>query len=1596
VQVTAAGTLTTYTTGPTDTVGRLLDANGTELASNDDFTDLNFRIVRAVSAGTYYISVRHFSSTSTGSYALRVEFSTTTTSPDDHGNTTATATAVTVGSSTNGVMNTSDDVDYFRVQLTGSGTLTVYSTGSMDTVGSLLDSNGTVLATNDDYTDLNFRIVRSVAAGTYYISVRGYGGQTGSYVLRVEFSGAPTTTDDHGNTASSATAVNLNSSTNGAINSPGDVDFFRVQVTATGTLTLTTTGTTDTYGRLLDANGVELASNDDYTDLNFRIVHTVTAGTYYISVRHYSPTETGAYVLRVDFSAGTSGGGGGGGTTGDDHGNTAGTATPVNVGSSTNGAINTPGDIDFFRVQVTGSGTLTVFTTGSTDTYGRLLDANGVELAANDDYADLNFRITRAVSAGTYYISVRHFSSGSTGAYVLRVEFTGAVTDDHGNTISAATAVSLNSSTNGAIDSAGDVDFFRVQVTGAGTLTVFTTGSTDTVGTLYNSSGTMIASNDDAQDLNFRISQAVSAGTYFVSVRHFSSGSTGAYVLRVEFTGGGGGGGSGGSDDHGNTTATATAVSLPSTTNGTIGSPGDLDYFRVQVSAAGTLVAYTTGSTDTYGRLLDSNGVELASNDDSTDLNFRIARAVAAGTYFVEVRHYSPASTGAYALRVEFSSSASDDHGNTTGTATAVNLNSSTNGAINAPGDVDYFRVQVTDAGTLTVFTTGSTDTYGRLLDSNGVELASNDDATDLNFRISRTVTAGTYYVAVRHYSSSATGAYVLRVDFAGRTATPTTDDHGDTRGTATSISAPSSTNGAINSAGDLDYFRVQVGSATTLVIYTTGSTDTYGRLLDSSGAELASNDDATDLNFRIVRSLGAGTYFIEVRHYSPGGTGAYVLRVEAPAATSTSDDHGNSTSSATAVNTPSSTNGSINYPGDIDFFRVQVSGAGSLSIFTTGSTDTYGRLLDSSGAELASNDDSNDLNFRIIRTVSAGTYYVSVRHFSSEATGAYVLRVEFSATATPADDHGNTAATAAAVNLNSSTNAAIDVPGDVDFFRVQVTEAGTLTVYTTGSTDTFGRLLDSNGVELASNDDSTDLNFRIVRAVSPGVYYVSVRHYSSASTGAYVLRVDFTAGGSSGTTDDHGNTTATATAVNIGSSTNGAINAPGDVDFFRVQVSGAGNLTVFTTGSTDTYGRLLDSNGVELASNDDSTDLNFRINRTVSAGTYYVSVRHYSSSLTGAYVLRVDFTASGAGGSAADDHGNTADTATAVNLNSTTNGAINFAGDVDFFRVQMSGAGTLLIYTTGSTDTYGRLLNSSGVELARNDDSSDLNFRISHSVGAGTYYVSVRHYSSTGTGAYVLRVEQIASGANTAYTVEIDAGGSRVVPVGTPQTIAGRILRGGNPVPNADFGVVDGLERMSRAIRTDANGRFSFTSTPRRAQAAVVEFTDGRSLLLAVGYQVVNSQNSAGSVFADSFAVRNASTRSLRVIVTNPYSESYEVPIQAGETRTVVTSRRTSGFSRVEVTAGVGVDFGVAGVSSTVSTSGTLTTTYTAGVLLIRGSAYFNSEGDWGVCWSPGQGGGAGEVSGQLCVGTDGLSVGADATVGVLTSGFSIRVMQW
>ena len=68
---------------------------------------------------------------------------------------------------------------------------------------------------------------------------------------------------------------------------------------------------------------------------------------------------------------------------------------------------------------------MTVQSTGSNDMFGYLLDSNGDEITLNDDAGSgYNFRITRVVEPGTYYIKVRHYNRTQTGDYFIDVSFT--------------------------------------------------------------------------------------------------------------------------------------------------------------------------------------------------------------------------------------------------------------------------------------------------------------------------------------------------------------------------------------------------------------------------------------------------------------------------------------------------------------------------------------------------------------------------------------------------------------------------------------------------------------------------------------------------------------------------------------------------------------------------------------------------------------------------------------------------------------------------------------------------------------------------------------------------------------------------------------------------------------------------------------------------------------------------------------------------------------------------------------------------------------------------------------------------------------------
>ena len=104
-------------------------------------------------------------------------------------------------------------------------------------------------------------------------------------------------------------------------------------------------------------------------------------------------------------------------------------------------------------------------------------------------------------------------------------------------TVAQATLLSLassswSSSTSGQIDAGDDVGYFELTVPHAGGLVVETTGSTDTVGTVWQDGEELASAHHGGVGQNFRLSTRVQAGSVVIAVAG-QGGRTGAYTLET-------------------------------------------------------------------------------------------------------------------------------------------------------------------------------------------------------------------------------------------------------------------------------------------------------------------------------------------------------------------------------------------------------------------------------------------------------------------------------------------------------------------------------------------------------------------------------------------------------------------------------------------------------------------------------------------------------------------------------------------------------------------------------------------------------------------------------------------------------------------------------------------------------------------------------------------------------------------------------------------------------------------------------------------------------------------------------------------------------
>ena len=279
---------------------------------------------------------------------------------------------------------------------------------------------------------------------------------------------------------SAATAMSLNTAYRADINVAGKTIFYKFIPSQSGKYTFFSNNDAgDPYGYLYNANGQELSYDDDSRgDRNFSITYSLSAGqTYYLKVKLYNSSETGTFtvtVVNAEYTITYNGNGSGVSEVPESvqktHGETltlsstaptrigytflgwstsssATTATYSAGGSFTTDAntmlyavwsaatamslntayradINVAGETVFYKFTPSQSGKYIFFSNNDAgDPYGYLYDANGQELACDDDSrGNRNFSITHSLSAGqTYYLKVKLYSSSETGTFIVTV-----------------------------------------------------------------------------------------------------------------------------------------------------------------------------------------------------------------------------------------------------------------------------------------------------------------------------------------------------------------------------------------------------------------------------------------------------------------------------------------------------------------------------------------------------------------------------------------------------------------------------------------------------------------------------------------------------------------------------------------------------------------------------------------------------------------------------------------------------------------------------------------------------------------------------------------------------------------------------------------------------------------------------------------------------------------------------------------------------------------------------------------------------------------------------------------------------------------------
>ena len=388
------------------------------------------------------------------------------------------------------------------------------------------------------------------------------------------------------------------------------------------------------------------------------------------------------------------------------------------------------------------------------------------------------FQLRAAVAPGDeeYILVVAPQSAGT--ALPFSAQFHGAI---------AASDVKRNRSL-----SAGETDTITITITAPGLLTLETTGSTDTVGTLDGDTGgtrfEVAYAESGGSGGNFKIVAPVRGTTHELEVDGQDTREDGAYTLDMDFkvamqTGAAGAGITFVAAPTWTTSVPADDTTVQIQRRAADGNVADEDYFLFTPDNSGLLTVNAnddnTAASDanTRGTLFGAMGQgpemsrragQIATDDNSGPggTHFHFAVPVEGGRdYLVKVE----GTDGVYALEFELTTATTDPDSDTNTAALSFPItlpHPSISGALSAR-ERDRYLFNIEEPGTLYMETSGPTDVVGYLSGPDGSLVADDDNSgTGTNFRIAVNVAPGLYILEVEGQTAQTVGNYTLVSSF--------------------------------------------------------------------------------------------------------------------------------------------------------------------------------------------------------------------------------------------------------------------------------------------------------------------------------------------------------------------------------------------------------------------------------------------------------------------------------------------------------------------------------------------------------------------------------------------------------------------------------------------------------------------------------------------------------------------------------------------------------------------------------------------------------------------------------------------------------------